>query len=93
MATPEDEDATQLLQAAAREHIPINPDTIKELTQAPAKKRAEERTKVPLPHERDSIDQIINHMQECDWYKGQIVHRKRFDPRPPQMGNCKPNAA
>lgn len=70
-----DEDPVALVQAAAREHIPLNP-----------KQKSSEFgdiMKRPIPdHDaRPSIDEVLTEIQEEDWYKNQIVDRRIFEAR------------
>ncbi|KAG9318135.1 DEAD H helicase [Chiua virens] len=81
-ATPEGEDSVALLQAAARDHIPVNP-------QAKGFNRAaqcDDKLTVPGPEDRPSIDQVIQEIQDQEWYKGQIVDRRTFDAREARPG-------
>jgi len=73
-ATPEGEDPVAILQAAARDHIPVNPKS-KSLTWA-----------LPSHDERPSIDEVIQEIQDQQWYRGQIADRRTFDAREAREG-------
>ncbi|KIK92020.1 hypothetical protein PAXRUDRAFT_13476 [Paxillus rubicundulus Ve08.2h10] len=75
-ATPAGEDPVDLLQAAARDHIPVNPKA----------KEPPKASKIPSPEERDSIDEVIREIQEQDWYRNQIVDRRTFEAREARQG-------
>ncbi|KAI0797837.1 P-loop containing nucleoside triphosphate hydrolase protein [Abortiporus biennis] len=72
-ATSAEGDPVEMLQAAARDHIPINPNKSK----GKGKQRAEQI--VPDPEHRPAIDDVITEIQEEDWYAEQIIHRETFD--------------
>ncbi|KAF9228793.1 DEAD H helicase [Gyrodon lividus] len=78
-ATPADEDPVDLLQAAARDHIPVNP-------KAKEHPKSFEKTTIPSPEERHSIDEVIREIQEEQWYKNQIVDRRTFEAREARQG-------
>ena len=78
-ATPEDENPADLLQAAARDHIPLNPN----------KPKIQEITRdVPDPQHRPTIEDVISDLQEQEWYTDQISHRRVFEAKPGQNGRC-----
>ena len=76
-ATPEGEDPVALLQGAAREHIPVNPKPKEHTKSVPSG----EKLTIPDPEKRPSIDEIIQEIQNQEWYKNQIVDRRTFDTR------------
>ncbi|KAG6332894.1 hypothetical protein ID866_6201 [Astraeus odoratus] len=78
-ATSWDEDPVELVQAAARDHIPVNPKG-KPPSQA-------ERPEIPSPEDRPTVDDVIREMQEQEWYSGQIVDRRTFTTREPREGS------
>lgn len=79
-ATPVGEDPVTLLQAAANDHIPVNPKS-KSLTALP-----HEKLTITSPEERPSIDEVIQEVRDQEWYKGQIVDRRTFDAREARQG-------
>ncbi|KAL4065341.1 P-loop containing nucleoside triphosphate hydrolase protein [Scleroderma citrinum] len=80
-ATPAGEDPVELLQAAARDHIPANPKAVR--YSSPHK-----RKEVPSPEDRPSMDQVIAEMQEQEWYNKQIVDRRTFTAREAREGTA-----
>jgi DEAD/DEAH box helicase domain-containing protein len=73
-ATPEGEVSMDLLQAAARDHIPVNPSAKKAL---PANDSL--NLIIPEPKDRPSIDDILLEIQQQQWYKNQIADRRTFE--------------
>jgi DEAD/DEAH box helicase domain-containing protein len=71
-ATPSTEDPVTILQAAGRDHIPVN-------TSWEAEDDSNDPKEVPSPEHRPTIDAVIGELQERRWYKGQIVMRKVTD--------------
>ncbi|KAK7693290.1 hypothetical protein QCA50_002857 [Cerrena zonata] len=69
-ATPEGENPADLLQAAARDHIPIDPNKPK--TQEPSRE-------VPDPQHRPAIEDVILDIQQQQWYSEQISYHRIFD--------------
>ncbi|KAJ3835906.1 DEAD/H helicase [Lentinula raphanica] len=80
------DDPVSLLQAAAREHIPIDPAHLKD------NPSINETAHMPIPtsEDRASIDDILIELQEQQWYKDQIVERRTVDAREGQTGNLDP---
>ncbi|KAG2149330.1 DEAD H helicase [Suillus clintonianus] len=70
-ATPEGEVSADLLQAAARDHIPVNPSAKKALATSDLQNLI-----IPEPKDRPSIDDIILEIQQQQWYKIQIADRR-----------------
>ncbi|KAF8556873.1 P-loop containing nucleoside triphosphate hydrolase protein [Imleria badia] len=81
-ATPVGEDPVILLQAAANDHIPVNPKS-----NCPRAALPHEKLTIPSPEERPSIDQVIQEIRDQEWYKGQIVDRRTFDAREARLGS------
>lgn len=73
-ATPEGEVSMDLLQAAARDHIPVNPSAKKALPPNDSQNLI-----IPEPKDRLSIDVILLEIQKQQWYKNQIVDRRTFE--------------
>ncbi|THH10272.1 hypothetical protein EW145_g1433 [Phellinidium pouzarii] len=80
--TPASEDPVQLVQSAARDHIPVNPNTIKKDDWSSSVRLL----KVPESSERDSISDIIEEIKLSEWYKDQIIDRRCFDAKEGQIG-------
>ncbi|KAJ3976472.1 P-loop containing nucleoside triphosphate hydrolase protein [Lentinula raphanica] len=80
------DDPVSLLQAAAREHIPIDPAHLKD------NPSTDETAHMPIPtsEDRASIQDILIELQEQQWYKDQIVERRTVDAREGQTGNLDP---
>ncbi|KAI9456100.1 hypothetical protein HD554DRAFT_2317614 [Boletus coccyginus] len=82
-ATPSGEDPIAILQAASRDHIPVNPRS-KGLTGAVP---SHDRLTILGPGERPSVDEVIQEILDQDWYNGQIVDRRTFDAREAREGS------
>ncbi|KAH8117220.1 DEAD/H helicase [Phellopilus nigrolimitatus] len=82
-ATPSSDDPVLLVQAAAREHIPVNPSTAKNENWSTSSRLLA----VPASKERDTIDEIIEEIKLAEWYKEQIVDRRVFDAKEGRIGN------
>ncbi|CAL1704265.1 unnamed protein product [Somion occarium] len=80
-ATPAGENPVDLLQAAARDHIPISPNKSKTI-EAPRV--------VPDPQHRPAIDDVIVEIQEQEWYEDQIVHRRVLEAKQGQLAELDP---
>lgn len=76
-ATPVGEDPVELLQAAARDHVPVNPK---------ANSSSHERMDVPSPENRPSVDDVITEIQKQEGYGNQIVDRRTFTAREAREG-------
>ncbi|KAG1882994.1 hypothetical protein F4604DRAFT_1953038 [Suillus subluteus] len=72
-ATPEAEVSMDLLQAAARDHIPVNPSAKKALPVNDSQNLI-----IPEPKDRPSIDDILLEIRKQHWYKNQIADRRTF---------------
>ncbi|TFY60626.1 hypothetical protein EVJ58_g5016 [Rhodofomes roseus] len=74
-ATSEHDDPVTLLQAAARDHIPIDPSsrTFNKLSQSDSK--GNQRI-VPDPADRPAVDAVIEEIEEQEWYQDQIVDKR-----------------
>jgi hypothetical protein len=81
-ATPAGEDPVTLLQAAARDHIPVNPKSkcLSEVTSF------EVKLTIPNPEQRPSIDEVIKEIQDQGSYTKQITHRRTFGAKETQQG-------
>lgn len=77
-AVPDGEDPVELLKAAARDHIPANPKARSCLLKA--------EVEVPSPDNRPSVGEVIQEIQEQDWYTKQIMDRRTFPARTAREG-------
>ncbi|EIW85377.1 DEAD H helicase [Coniophora puteana RWD-64-598 SS2] len=84
-ATPHEEDPVLLLQAAAEEHLPVNP-SVGVPSQVGDLKGGNKRG-IPEPQDRPTIDEIIDNIQEQEWYQNQIVHRRIVEARQATIGD------
>lgn len=81
-ATSAADDPVRLLQAAARDHIPVNPDhkgdplTIDETSHMP----------IPSTEDRAAIHDILVELEEQSWYKDQIVEHRIVEAQEGQTG-------
>ena len=99
-ATPLGESAVEILQAAARDYVPIKPSRhtlVDDTRQDPTLNQP-----IPSSHSRPSIEQIlreitgeqsedyekedINEYVGLEWYKGQIAYRRTFEATPSRLG-------
>lgn len=71
-ATPAGENPADLLLAAARDHIPINPNK-------PKTQELESSRDVPDPQHRPAIEDVISEIQQQDWYADQISYHRIFE--------------
>lgn len=85
-ATPIGEDPVTLLQTAARDHIPVSPKSNGLTTVV----HSDDKLTIPGPEERPSIDEVIQEIQEQEWYKNQVVDRRTFDAREARQGKSHP---
>lgn len=76
-----------LLQAAAREHIPIDPSNKASLLAIHSASQSGPKT-IPDPEHRPSIDSIVSQIQTQDWYEDQILYNRTFEPKEAQVGGC-----
>ncbi|KAJ3815694.1 hypothetical protein F5876DRAFT_71708 [Lentinula aff. lateritia] len=85
-ATSSADDPVSLLQAAAREHIPVDPEHIKHHT------FVDETMHMPIPDSEDraSIHDIFVELQKQHWYQDQIVDHRIIEAREGQTGSLDP---
>ena len=74
----------QLLQAAGRDHVPINPSS--SIVQTFVSSLGKEPPKVPASSDRPSVDDVLAEIQEEVWYREQIKHNRLFEAREAQLG-------
>ncbi|CCM03863.1 uncharacterized protein FIBRA_06013 [Fibroporia radiculosa] len=80
-ATPKTEDPIVLLQAAARDHIPVDPSARHLLGPSqPARKT------IPSSYDRPSVNAVIDEIMAQDWYSDQIVDRRTVDAKDGVIG-------
>ncbi|KAJ6618312.1 DEAD/H helicase [Mycena sp. CBHHK59/15] len=75
LATEAPDDPVALLQAAARDHIPINPSD-----------PSWPSFTIPGSGDRPSIDTVLEEIMQHEWYSDQIVERRTIDARVGQIG-------
>ncbi|CDO70744.1 hypothetical protein BN946_scf184798.g59 [Trametes cinnabarina] len=85
-ATPVDDDPVALLQAAAREHIPVHPGLNRPLTALSQSDAKGKYRVVPEPDCRPAIEEVIEEIEGQEWYAEQIAYRRVFDARDGQQG-------
>ena len=86
-ATPKGEDPVVLLQAAAREYIPIDPNSRVSMAAAMSASQLQGPSKIiPDPEHRPSIEDVVAEIQKQDWYADQIVYDRVFEPKSAQIG-------
>ncbi|KAJ3860339.1 DEAD/H helicase, partial [Lentinula novae-zelandiae] len=80
------DDPVLLLQAAAREHIPVNPEHLKHHT------FVDETMHMPIPNSEDraSIHDIFVELQKQHWYQDQIVDHRIIEARECRTGSLDP---
>jgi DEAD/DEAH box helicase domain-containing protein len=78
LATSHSEDPVILLQAAARDHIPVDP-----------KGHIPDRALVQVPETKDrpAITDVISELRSAIWYRDQILDHRIFEARDPQSGS------
>ncbi|TDL27249.1 DEAD/H helicase [Rickenella mellea] len=81
-ATSAADDPVLLLQSAARDHIPVDPNSPK----SAAGEHKPDLSKVPEPKHRPTIESVIATIMLADWYKDQIAHRRIFDAKDGRLG-------
>jgi DEAD/DEAH box helicase domain-containing protein len=86
LASGEANDPVALLQAASRDHIPINPSRKSSLTSFSDNGEGASKMAVPDSKDRPSIDSVIQEIMEQEWYKEQIVNRRICDPKEGNVG-------
>jgi DEAD/DEAH box helicase domain-containing protein len=82
LATPSSDNPVTLVQAAGRDHVPVNPTST---PGSSAKAKSEDMT-IPGPQDRLTIDSVISEIKEQEWYKEQIVERRTTAPKDAQIG-------
>ncbi|EKM55638.1 uncharacterized protein PHACADRAFT_256401 [Phanerochaete carnosa HHB-10118-sp] len=75
-ATPEHEDPVTLLQAAAREYIPIDPNNRTTLASISS---SQGPRAVPEPAHRPTIESVLEEVRKQEWYAGQIAYDRTVD--------------
>jgi DEAD/DEAH box helicase domain-containing protein len=69
-----------LLQAAARDHLPLDPSVKAKV------KEAVSSAAVPESKDRPTIDAVIEEVQQQSWYREQILERRVFDEKEGRTG-------
>lgn len=75
-----------MLQAAAREHIPVHPGSKHSEVGATGENAKAKYREVPEPEARPSIEEIVGEIEQTDWYKDQITYKHVFEARVGQSG-------
>lgn len=79
---PEMEDPVELLKSSAREHLPVDPSSVKtEKGQIPVSLQT-----IPDSKDRESIDEVIEEIKASDWYAEQIIDRRIFEAKEGREG-------
>ncbi|OBZ75158.1 putative ATP-dependent helicase HRQ1 [Grifola frondosa] len=89
-ATPEHENPVALLQAAARDHIPIHPTSKCSISALIQCDRKGKYKTVPESADRPTIEAVIDELQEQEWYKDQITYRMKTETKDGQIGTLDP---
>ncbi|KAI0703572.1 P-loop containing nucleoside triphosphate hydrolase protein [Cytidiella melzeri] len=87
-ATPFDDDPVAILQAAARDHIPIDPtnkSSIESISASQSKPKV-----VPDSEHRPSIESLIREIKEQDWFADQIVFERTIAEKEPKIAELYP---
>jgi DEAD/DEAH box helicase domain-containing protein len=82
LAVATSEDPVELVQAAARDHIPVDP----KLIAANSGTLPKNPKVVPKSEERPAISEVLDEIVQAEWYRNQIVHRESFDAKVGQQG-------
>jgi DEAD/DEAH box helicase domain-containing protein len=77
LATPDSEDPVTLTQAAARDHIPLDP-----------KRQVSEEilAQVPESKHRPTVEETVSDLRQASWYKDQILYHRVFEAHEPRIG-------
>lgn len=81
-ATPTEEDPVQLIITAGRAYVPIDQSAF--LPPGQSSEQISSMTGQP------SVDEAIKDITTSDWYKDQVVHRRRIDAKEAQIGEPDP---
>ncbi|KAL1947966.1 hypothetical protein VTO73DRAFT_13690 [Trametes versicolor] len=85
-ATPADDDPVVLLQAAARDHIPVHPGANRAQEQVLSQSDAKGKYKtVPEPDGRPSIEEVVEEIEQQEWYQEQVTCKRIFDAKDGQL--------
>ncbi len=88
-ATPAEDDPVVLLQAAARDHIPVHPGANRAQGEILSQSDAKGKYKtVPEPDARPSIEEVVEEIEQQEWYKEQVTCKRIFDAKDGQLGMC-----
>ncbi|KAH9946253.1 P-loop containing nucleoside triphosphate hydrolase protein [Epithele typhae] len=88
-ATPEGDDPVALLQAAARDQLPVHPNTRLVPGASQPTSTGQYKT-VPAPEERPSIDQVVEELLQQEWYRQQIAYQRTFDAKEGHIASLDP---
>ncbi|KAF7311613.1 DEAD H helicase [Mycena kentingensis (nom. inval.)] len=76
LATDAEEDPVELLKAAARDHIPVQPGSQSAFAAGP----------IPDAESRPSVEEVLEDIKQQDWYLEQITERRTVEPKQVQTG-------
>lgn len=74
IACPPEEDPVDLVQQAARDHIPV------------LSRKCEGIDSIPTSSSRAPMREIIEELRSEDWYRDQIIEHRSFEKKEPQLG-------
>ncbi|KAI0670538.1 DEAD/H helicase [Trametes maxima] len=90
-ATSVDDDPVTLLQAAARDHIPVHPGHKSFRKGALSQLEAKGKYKtVPDPDRRPSIEEVLGEIEQQEWYLEQVAHKRVSDAKEGQLAVIDP---
>ncbi|KAI0811238.1 P-loop containing nucleoside triphosphate hydrolase protein [Irpex lacteus] len=88
-ATPFDDDPVALLQAAARDHMPIDPINKSSIATLSASQSNSSKI-IPDSEHRPSIESVIQEIKEQDWFENQIVFERTVPEKEPEIVEMDP---
>jgi DEAD/DEAH box helicase domain-containing protein len=83
LAYPSADEVVLLLQAAGRDHVPINTSSKQSVF---SEIEGHEHKPVPDPKDRPTVDAIITEISSQEWYLGQIIYKRVFEEKKAQTG-------
>ena len=85
-ATPQGDDPVALLQAAARDHLPVHPGRGGTVSEVGVFSLEGTDKEVPEPGKRPSIEEVICKVEQQEWYQEQITYKRVFGAREGRCG-------
>ncbi|KAI0637127.1 DEAD/H helicase [Trametes polyzona] len=89
-ATSINDDPVALLRAAARDHIPVHPGVNRPLGVASQSDTKEKYRTVPDPDSRPAIEEVVQEIEQQEWYAEQIVHKRIYGAKDGQLAVLDP---